>query len=183
MKVVRDVARSLEHDARIFSRDFFRKITKIVKIFCYKLICIDVTAYSFLAQLPPPAKVVAVQGVTGVSDSQAICVEKGAHAHIAMLTASGFTSAGVEVRDVNSYLTMRNCNLSNACPSAEAMAGIGLKPTWTVPALWVHACAKCEVSECVLSGCSHGAGVEDPGTSLQVRIPWFPLLTCHLCAV
>lgn len=99
---------------------------------------------------------------------QAVCVEEGAHAHITSLTASGFSSAGVEVRGVNSHLTMARCNLSNACPSRETLAGLGLRAEWTVAALWVHAGAKCDATESAMSGCSHGIGVEDRGTSLQV---------------
>ena len=100
---------------------------------------------------------------------QAVCVEGGARANITALTASGFSSAGVEVRGANSHLTLARSNLSNAAPSAEVLAGIGLKPQWPVAALWVHASACCDATECVLSGCGHGIGVEDPGTTLQVR--------------
>ena len=96
-------------------------------------------------------------------------MEGGAHAQITFLTASGFSSAGVEVRDANSQLTLTRCNLSNACPSVETLVGIGLKPQWPVAALWVHGGASCDAMESMLCGCSHGIGVEDPGTNLQAR--------------
>lgn len=99
---------------------------------------------------------------------QAVCIEEGAHACITSLTASGFTTAGVEVRDKNSHLIIHKSGLSNACPSGETLGSIGLRAEWPVAGLWVHSGAHCSTTELVVSGCTHGIGVEDTGTNIQV---------------
>jgi hypothetical protein len=91
--------------------------------------------------------------------SQAVCVEAGAQAHIKGLTVKSMTEAGVEVRDVSSHLTMSHCNISS-----DILPGTALQHS----ALWVHAGATCEISDCVLCGYDHGAGVSDSGSRLQV---------------
>lgn len=95
-------------------------------------------------------------------------MEEGAHACLTSLTASGFTSAGIEARDVNSHLTLSRCNVSNGCPTGETLASLGLRPDFAVAAVWVHGGARCDAHECMLGGCTVGVGVEDPQSSLQV---------------